>query len=183
MEACKETLDALDDGVARFDAGLRLVLWNRAFAEELGYPAELLKAGTPFQDFVHFNIARGEHGPGRRRLIVRQRLALLHETYERRRPDGSRLRVRGRALADGGFVKVFTRLEAPGRPVPPLLSAREREVVLWAAQGKTAAETAIILGLSAKTVEFHLANAARKLDTVGKAQTVAEAARRGLLPL
>ncbi|MBD3774938.1 MAG: LuxR family transcriptional regulator [Rhodobacteraceae bacterium] len=39
---------------------------------------------------------------------------------------------------------------------PPQLSDRQRECLLWIARGKTAAETAIILGISPETVNQHL---------------------------
>lgn len=185
MNHLQDTLDALDDGIIRFDSDLRLVAWNRALIEIMGFPPELMREGTPFLDFVEFNIARGEHGAGEQRLIVSQRLASLTDTYSRRRPDGTLIRVRGKRLADGGILKVFTRVEpAPTQDAPaPELSAREREVLLWAAQGKTAWETSAILGISPKTVEFHLGNCGRKLGTATKAQTILAAARKGLLPL
>lgn len=185
MDLLQETLDALDVGVIRFDAELALLAWNRALIDIMGFPPELMRPGTPFLAFVEFNIARGEHGSGERRLIVRQRMASLTDTYARRRPDGTLIRVRGKAMPDGGIVKVFTRVEESGTATGPApqLSAREREVLLWAAQGKTAWETSTILGISPKTVEFHLANCGRKLGTATKAQTILAAARKGLLPL
>lgn len=185
MDLLQETLDALDDGIIRFDAELKLAAWNRALIEIMGFPPELMRMGTPFLAFVEFNIARGEHGVGEKRLIVSQRLASLHDTYSRRRPDGTMIRVRGKAMPDGGILKVFSRVEAPpAADAPaPQLSAREREVLLWAAQGKTAWETSAILGISPKTVEFHLGNCGKKLGTATKAQTILAAARKGLLPL
>lgn len=39
---------------------------------------------------------------------------------------------------------------------PPALSDRQRECVLWMARGKTAAEIALILGISLETVNQHL---------------------------
>lgn len=185
MKHLQETLDALDDGIIRFDADLKLVAWNTALVDIMGFPPELMQPGTPFLAFVEFNIARGEHGSGERRLIVSQRLASLTDSYSRRRPDGTLIRVRGKAMPDGGILKVFTRVEgaAPQDAPAPALSAREREVLLWAAQGKTAWETSAILGISPKTVEFHLGNCGRKLGTATKAQTILAAARKGLLPL
>jgi DNA-binding CsgD family transcriptional regulator len=185
MDFLQDTLDALDVGIIRFDAELTLVAWNRPLIAMMGFPPELLQAGTPFLAFVDFNIGRGEHGTGERRLIVRQRLATLTDTYARRRPDGTLIRVQGKAMPDGGILKVFTRVEDSTPPTGPApqLSAREREVLLWAAQGKTAWETATILGISPKTVEFHLANCGKKLGTAAKAQTILAAARKGLLPL
>lgn len=187
----QETLDALDDGVIRFDGELRLLAWNRAVVAIMDFPDRLMRVGTPFLDLVEFNVARGEHGPGERRLIVNQRFDNLRHSYSRRRPDGTLIRVRSLVMADGGIVKVFTR-GADSRPAEPasvaadpapVLTAREREVLLWAAQGKTAWETSAILGISPKTVEFHLGNCGRKLGTKAKAQTILAAARLGLLPL
>lgn len=48
-------------------------------------------------------------------------------------------------------------LSVPARSgTKPVLSDRQRECILWMARGKTAAETAIILGISLETVNQHL---------------------------
>ena len=67
----------------------------------------------------------------------------------------------------------------PSRPVA--LTEREIEVLCWTAAGKTSSETAIILSISKKTVDFHLYNAMRKLDVYTKAQAVAKAMVSGLI--
>lgn len=59
------------------------------------------------------------------------------------------------------------------------LSSREREVLAWAAFGKTAAETAEIMGISARTVTFHIVEAQRKLRTANRTATVARAITTG----
>ena len=61
------------------------------------------------------------------------------------------------------------------------LSAREAEVLRWMADGKTSAEAAIILDLSERTVNFHVANALRKLGAANKTSAVVKAALLGLL--
>lgn len=61
------------------------------------------------------------------------------------------------------------------------LTEREVECLRWAAHGKTAWETSVILQISARTVEQHLANAARRLNVVGRVHSVAEAMRRGII--
>lgn len=61
------------------------------------------------------------------------------------------------------------------------LSERERECLLWVSMGKTAWETASILGRSQRTVEFHLKNATRKLNAANKIHAAALAIRLGLL--
>ena len=61
------------------------------------------------------------------------------------------------------------------------LTDREKECLLWSAEGKTAWETAQILKISERTVIFHLQNAARKLKVVNRQQAVARAVSLGLL--
>lgn len=61
------------------------------------------------------------------------------------------------------------------------LSAMERECLAWVIAGKTAWETSVILGRSRKTVEFHLANAVRKLGGSNKIHAAALAIRQGLI--
>ncbi|WBO23156.1 helix-turn-helix transcriptional regulator [Sphingomonas abietis] len=64
-----------------------------------------------------------------------------------------------------------------------LLSSRERECLFWAMSGKTAWETSVILGISRRTVEFHLANAVKKLGAVNKHQAALMALNQGLFKL
>ncbi len=63
-----------------------------------------------------------------------------------------------------------------------VLTQRERQCLAWAARGKTAADTAVLVGIAPRTVVFHLENARRKLEASSIAQCVAEALRRRLLP-
>lgn len=66
--------------------------------------------------------------------------------------------------------------------VDDVLTQRERQCLAWAARGKTAADTAILVGIAPRTVVFHLDNARHKLEATSIAQCVAEALRRRLLP-
>lgn len=61
------------------------------------------------------------------------------------------------------------------------LTDREREVLQWAADGKTAWETGEILGVSSKTVEHHLSTSRQKLGALNGVQAVANALRQGLI--
>ena len=63
----------------------------------------------------------------------------------------------------------------------PPLSGREVQCLEWVSRGKTSWETATILGLSGRTVNFHLLNACRKLNVYGRQAGVAQAMRLGLL--
>jgi DNA-binding NarL/FixJ family response regulator len=61
------------------------------------------------------------------------------------------------------------------------LAQREVETLTWAARGKTSAEIAQILGLSKRTVDFHLDNARSKLGVANRTQAVAKAAAGQLI--
>lgn len=64
---------------------------------------------------------------------------------------------------------------------PRELTPRERECLLWAAEGKTSWETALIVGISERTVIFHLRNAMEKLETTSRQQAIARAVAQGLI--
>jgi LuxR family quorum-sensing system transcriptional regulator SinR len=64
---------------------------------------------------------------------------------------------------------------------PGDLSVREREVLCWAQQGKTYWEIGCILGISQRTVKFHVARIKAKLDVVSMAHAIAQAMRMGLI--
>lgn len=55
-----------------------------------------------------------------------------------------------------------------GRRAGSALTTREKECLLWTAEGKTAGEVGAILHLSAFTVNRHVFNAARKLGCTNK---------------
>ncbi len=63
----------------------------------------------------------------------------------------------------------------------PKLTKREMDVLTWTAQGKTAWEVSVILGMSEKTVNFHLGNTMRKLGVSSKHQAVLKCLSAGLL--
>ncbi|KQV70209.1 helix-turn-helix transcriptional regulator [Rhizobium sp. Root1220] len=68
------------------------------------------------------------------------------------------------------------------RPAPgEILAAREIECLRWSAAGKSSEEIAIILGISAHTVNSYLKSAIRKLDSTNRMQAVAAACRLRLL--
>lgn len=62
------------------------------------------------------------------------------------------------------------------------LTQRERQCLAWASSGKTREETAMILGVSARAVRFHLDNARQNLGASTITHAVALALRQGLLP-
>ena len=61
------------------------------------------------------------------------------------------------------------------------VTGREREVLHWAASGKTFEEIGVILGISQRTVEAHIYNAMKKLNVYNTPQAVAKAVMLGLI--
>ena len=61
------------------------------------------------------------------------------------------------------------------------LSKREVEVLRWTAEGKTSNEISEILGISERTVNFHISNAATKLNAPNKTAAAVKAAVLGML--
>src|SRR5450432_3312561 len=61
------------------------------------------------------------------------------------------------------------------------LTAREREVLHWTAAGKTSYEIGVILGISTRTVNFHITATLHKLDAINKTQAVVKAVLLDLL--
>ncbi|MDB5983291.1 MAG: hypothetical protein JWQ69_4306 [Pseudomonas sp.] len=65
-------------------------------------------------------------------------------------------------------------------PFPPL-SIRETEVLRWSAEGKTAEDIGLILHLTERTINFHIANAIKKMGASNKTSAVVQAVLCGVL--
>ena len=65
----------------------------------------------------------------------------------------------------------------------PTLTDRERDIMSWAARGKTTADTAEILKISNETVDTHVKNALRKLNAANKTHAVAKCISLGVIDL
>jgi len=68
---------------------------------------------------------------------------------------------------------------SPGSP----LLGREIECLRWAAVGKTKWETGECLGISERTVKFHLDQARHKLNCLNVTQAVAKALAIGIIKI
>ncbi len=102
-------VDSFPGGLTVFDRDLHIVLINEKQRKLLEYPDELFANGLPtLEELYRFNAARGEYGPGDAEEQVRTRLELARKgethIFERRRPNGTFLEIRGTPLPGGGFV-------------------------------------------------------------------------------
>jgi diguanylate cyclase (GGDEF)-like protein len=99
-------------GISLFDKNLQMVLCNEQQKQLLDYPASLFASGYPtLEQIFRFNAERGEYGPGDVEEHVKNRIALVMERrahiFERTRPNGTVLEVRGVPLEGGGFVTTY----------------------------------------------------------------------------
>ncbi len=74
--------------------------------------------------------------------------------------------------------RVFDLIEDPK---PPQLTVREQECLRWAADGKTSWEIAKLLGVSERTINFHMNNAMLKLNVTNRQHAVAKVTLQGLV--
>jgi DNA-binding NarL/FixJ family response regulator len=104
--------------------------------------------------------------------LTRQLIDLLDEAQESLREW----------LSHGASATIGTG-EAPDNAaqVAPELTERERDVLRWTAAGKTSSETGMILGISARTVNYHMTSILLKLNAVNKTQAVVKAVMLDLL--
>jgi DNA-binding NarL/FixJ family response regulator len=96
--------------------------------------------------------------------------------------DSERLEKAFRILVAGGdYVAEELRASLASGGVLGQLTMRERQILGLAAQGKSNAEIAALLHISAKTADNHRTNLMRKLDVHSAAELTALAAREQLL--
>ena len=113
-------IENLPCGLSVLDADLRLVAQNAEFRRLLDLPDQLFAgAETGFEQIIRFNAERGEYGPGNVDAIVapiveRARHPTPHQ-FERLRPNGMAMEVRGAPMPGGGFVTTYTDISARRR--------------------------------------------------------------------
>ncbi|QNM96575.1 autoinducer binding domain-containing protein [Chitinimonas koreensis] len=94
------------------------------------------------------------------------------------RDKGARLSTLA-TLAHAGMSRQLRDRVPPEREAR--LSGREIEVLRWTADGKTSGEIAQILGITERTVNFHIGSTLGKLNAANKTAAVVKAALLGLL--
>ncbi|MDX1391223.1 MAG: PAS-domain containing protein, partial [Rheinheimera sp.] len=123
------TLEHLSQGVSVVDRELKLVAWNRAYLEMFDYPEAMVRVGRPIADIVRFNAERGLCGPGSADEHVEKRITHMKKgtphVFQRVRPDGKVLEMRGNPIPGGGFVTSFTDISEHVKAVQALAEAKQ----------------------------------------------------------
>jgi len=127
------TIENMELGITLIDKDLKVISCNSRFREICEFPEDRLPIGTPLADFFRRVAERGEYGSGDIETQVQERIDLarkrLPHRFERTRPNGVVLEIRGRPLDDGGFVSTYEDITARKQVEKSLLAAkREAEV-------------------------------------------------------
>ncbi len=105
------TLENMEHGITMFDDDLTLVAYNSKFVDLLELPKDLIHRGTTMEELFRYNAERGEYGDNGLEEQIQSRLDLARKfephKFERTRPDGVILEVRGNPAIGGGFVSTY----------------------------------------------------------------------------
>ena len=112
----RQAIDHIPQGIAVFDATLRLVTSNARYNTLLELPEALVKPGTPLFDIALFLGDRGDFGEGDAARLAIERINLLTSlpvTITQRRGNGGQtLEFHSSRLPDGGLVISFVDVTA-----------------------------------------------------------------------
>ena len=114
-------IENLPCGLSVFNADLQLVASNAEFRRLLDFPDTLFAGSTTnFEEVIRFNAERGEYGPCDveatvQAIVARARHRTEPHQFERVRPNGMPLEVRGGPMPGGGFVTTYTDISARHR--------------------------------------------------------------------
>ncbi|HEV2681417.1 MAG TPA: NahK/ErcS family hybrid sensor histidine kinase/response regulator, partial [Rhodanobacter sp.] len=160
-ELLSTTLENVSQGISVVDAQMRLVAWNRRYLELFDYPDGMVHVGVPVAELIRRNAELGECGPGEVDGHVAKRIDHMRagssHLFQRIRPDGTVIEMRGQALPGGGYVTTYTDVTAYKHAEQALIEVNETleqrveqrtaelsEALVATAHARRAAETANI---------------------------------------
>lgn len=116
QDGLQTIIDFLPSGITMFNAEQQMVVCNANFRTLLEFPDSFFADGLPsLRDLALFNARRGEYGEFREGdpetiadQICDRAQAMQPHVFERQRPNGTTLEIRGAPLPGGGWVSIYT---------------------------------------------------------------------------
>ncbi|MDE1159764.1 MAG: PAS domain-containing hybrid sensor histidine kinase/response regulator [Neorhizobium sp.] len=108
QDMLQAALSQMDQGIAVFDSGDRLTIWNRRFRQLLDLPEQVGQVGFPLSEIVGALCERGDIPTSDREAIL-ARFKTLDATFPLVLNDGAKIiEVRSNTMPDHGMVATFT---------------------------------------------------------------------------
>ena len=164
-------LGNMTQGIAVFDAGQRLVVSNRRYAEIYRLPDELLRPGVSLRELIQYSIRIGNYPPERSTGVVDER---LRQGATRNRSSFFQ------HLADGRIIEVIHQPLPDGGSVATYADVTERERIQGALQAseESLRERVRELEDSRERLEHQGRELVQLADNLARARDEAEAANR-----
>ena len=111
-EILNAIIEHFPSGVSVIDAGLNITKRNGQMRALLNLPHDLSSGPMALESVIRFNAERGEYGPVDVETYVAESMARARNPephcFERTRPNGTVLEIKGSPLPNGGFVTSYT---------------------------------------------------------------------------
>jgi PAS domain-containing protein len=113
LDTLQTIIDFLPSGITMFNADQEMVVCNQNFRTMLEFPDSLFAEGLPsLRELALFNAGRGEYGEGDSQVLADQicerARGMQPHVFERQRPNGTILEIRGNPMPNGGWVSIYT---------------------------------------------------------------------------
>ncbi|HEY9080291.1 PAS domain S-box protein [Magnetovibrio sp.] len=107
----RAVMSSMTVGVVAFDKNLKLIAWNDQYLKVRGYPEELVFEGASFEDLTRYDVEHDEFGDQDPERAFAEKIETARRfeahNFERKRPNGKYIEVRGGPITGGGFVSIF----------------------------------------------------------------------------